>query len=99
MRSAISGARTTWSSPPVASNRAVVSVKAARALRHLRPWCWRTDVLETPSGDAAGPVVDVVDQGGNFVGQALYARTSPLALRLLTRRTSDEERVDDAFFR
>jgi len=83
----------------VGSNRAVVSAKAARALRHLRPWCWRTDVLEKPSGDAAGPVVDVVDQGGNFVGQALYARTSPLALRLLTRRSSDEERVDEAFFR
>jgi 23S rRNA (cytosine1962-C5)-methyltransferase len=83
----------------VGSNRAVVTAKAARALRHLRPWCWRTDVLETPRGDAAGPVVDVVDQGGNFVGQALYARTSPLALRLLTRRPSEEERVDDAFFR
>jgi 23S rRNA (cytosine1962-C5)-methyltransferase len=83
----------------VGSNRAVVSAKAARALRHLRPWCWRTDVLEKPSGDAAGPVVDVVDQGGNFVGQALYARTSPLALRLLTRRSSDEERVDESFFR
>jgi 23S rRNA (cytosine1962-C5)-methyltransferase len=83
----------------VGSNRAVVTAKAARALRHLRPWCWRTDVLETPRGDTAGQVVDVVDQGGNFVGQALYARTSPLALRLLTRRPSEEERVDDAFFR
>jgi 23S rRNA (cytosine1962-C5)-methyltransferase len=83
----------------VASNRAVVSVKAARAFRHLRPWCWRTDLLESPSGDAAGAVVSVVDQGGNFIGQALYARASPLALRLLTRRPADEERVDDAFFR
>lgn len=83
----------------MASNRAVVSVKAARAFRHLRPWCWRTDLLESPSGDAAGAVVSVVDQGGNFIGQALYARASPLALRLLTRRPADEERVDDAFFR
>jgi 23S rRNA (cytosine1962-C5)-methyltransferase len=74
-------------------------VKAARAFRHLRPWCWRTDLLESPSGDAAGAVVSVVDQGGNFIGQALYARASPLALRLLTRRPADEERVDDAFFR
>ncbi len=81
------------------SNRVVVSAKAARALRHLRPWCWRTDVLESPTGNTPGPVVSVVDPGGNAVGQALYARTSPLALRLLTRRSADEEPIDDAFFR
>jgi len=44
-------------------------------------------------------VVNVVDPGGNPVGQALYARRSPLALRLLTRRGPDEERIDEAFFR
>src|SRR5208282_1909070 len=99
MRSAISGARTTWSSPPVASNRAVVSAKAARALRHLRPWCWRTELVEAPAGDAPGPVVSVVDPGGNPVGQAFYARASPLALRLLTRRGPDEEPIDEGFFR
>jgi 23S rRNA (cytosine1962-C5)-methyltransferase len=43
--------------------------------------------------------VSVVDPGGNAVGQALYARTSPLALRLLTRRSAEEEPIDDAFFR
>ncbi len=83
----------------MASNRAVVTAKAARALRHLRPWCWRTDVVEAPSGEVAGPVVNVVDQGGNPVGQALYARRSPLALRLLTRRGPDEEPIDEDFFR
>jgi 23S rRNA (cytosine1962-C5)-methyltransferase len=83
----------------VGSNRAVVSAKAARAMRHLRPWCWRTDLLEPPTGDSAGEVVSVVDPGGNAVGQAFYARRSPLALRLLTRRGPGEERVDDAFFR
>lgn len=84
---------------PMASNRAVVSAKAARALRHLRPWCWRTEVVEAPSGEARGPVVTVVDQGGNPVGQALYARHSPLALRLLTRRGPDEEPINEGFFR
>lgn len=81
------------------SNSVVISAKAARALRHLRPWCWRTDVLEPPSTGTPGPVVSVFDPGGNPVGQALYARTSPLALRLLTRRPSEEEPVDEAFFR
>jgi 23S rRNA (cytosine1962-C5)-methyltransferase len=99
MRWATSGERTTWSSRHVASNSVVVSAKAARALRHLRPWCWRTDVVEAPSNPPPGLVVDVVDQGGNAVGQAFYARTSPLALRLLTRRPKDEEPIDEAFFR
>jgi 23S rRNA (cytosine1962-C5)-methyltransferase len=83
----------------VASNSVVVSAKAARALRHLRPWCWRTDVVEAPSTPTPGQVVSVVDQGGNAVGQAFYARTSPLALRLLTRRPKDEEPIDEGFFR
>jgi len=82
----------------VGSNRAVVSAQAARALRHLRPWCWRTDLLEPPEDPAAGALVTVVDPSGHGVGQALYARRSPLALRLLTRRGPDEERIDDGFF-
>jgi 23S rRNA (cytosine1962-C5)-methyltransferase len=83
----------------VGSSRAVVTAKAARALRHLRPWCWRTDLLEPPAVDRDGAVVAVVDPAGHPVGQAFYARRSPLALRLLTRRGPDEERIDDRFFR
>jgi 23S rRNA (cytosine1962-C5)-methyltransferase len=83
----------------VGSNRAVVSAKAARTLRHLRPWCWRTDLLEPPPLESAGAVVTVVDPAGNPVGQAFYAHRSPLALRLLTRAGPDVERIDDAFFR
>jgi 23S rRNA (cytosine1962-C5)-methyltransferase len=56
-------------------------------------------VLEAPSTEAAGPVVNVVDPGGNAVGQALYARRSPLALRLLTRRGPEEEPINEDFFR
>jgi len=82
----------------VGSNRAVVSARAARALRRLRPWCWRTDLVEAPHQPTPGAVVTVVDPGGHPVGQALYARRSPLALRLLTRRGPEEEPIDDAFF-
>lgn len=80
------------------SSRAVVSAKAARALRHLRPWCWRTDLVEPPEGAAPGAVVTVVDPSGHLVGQAFHSRRSPLALRLLTRRGPEEERIDEAFF-
>lgn len=42
-------------------------------------------------------MVSVVDLQGNPIGQAFYAQKSPLALRLLTRKGPDEERIDDAF--
>ena len=75
-----------------------VSADAARALRHLRPWVWRKDVLEPPAAPG-GWVVAVVDPRGQPAGQALWAEKSPLALRLLTRRSPAEEPVDAAWFR
>jgi 23S rRNA (cytosine1962-C5)-methyltransferase len=75
-----------------------VSADAARALRHLRPWVWRKDVLEVPAAPG-GWVVAVVDPRGQPAGQALWAAKSPLALRLLTRRPPSEEPVDAAWFR
>jgi 23S rRNA (cytosine1962-C5)-methyltransferase len=75
-----------------------VSADGARALRHLRPWVWRKDVLEAP-GAPGGWVVSVVDPRGQPAGQALWAEKSPLALRLLTRRPHTEEPVDAAWFR
>ncbi|MEN9796609.1 MAG: hypothetical protein RL653_305 [Pseudomonadota bacterium] len=75
-----------------------VSQKGAQKLRRGNPWCYRTELLEPPSGTSPGAVVDVVDVQGNPVGQGLYAHRSPLALRLLTRESSAQVRVDDAFF-
>lgn len=75
-----------------------VSADAARALRHLRPWVWRKEVLEPPAAPG-GWVVAAVDPRGQPAGQALWAEKSPLALRLLTRRPPPEEPVDAAWFR
>jgi 23S rRNA (cytosine1962-C5)-methyltransferase len=75
-----------------------VTAEAARALRHLRPWVWRKDVVEPPDAPG-GAVVAVLDPRGQPAGQALWAARSPLALRLLTRRPPAEERVDDGWFR
>ena len=75
-----------------------VSADGARALRHLRPWVWRKDVLEPPAAPG-GWVVAVVDPRGQPAGQALWAERSPLALRLLTRRPPSEEPVDAVWFR
>ena len=74
-----------------------VSADGARALRHLRPWVWRKDVLEPPDAPG-GAVVAVLDPRGQPAGQALWAARSPLALRLLTRRAPAEERVTDDWF-
>ena len=80
--------------------RVRVSQKGARSLRRGNPWLYRQEVLDPPEGDAGrGAVVTVVDVQGNPVGQAFWARKSPLALRLLTRKGPEEERVDAAFFR
>src|SRR5262249_60168252 len=75
-----------------------VSADGARALRHLRPWVWRKDVLQPPDAPG-GAVVAVVDPRGQPAGQALWAARSPLALRLLTRRPPAEGRVDGRWFR
>ncbi|RKG56810.1 class I SAM-dependent rRNA methyltransferase [Corallococcus sp. AB011P] len=75
-----------------------VSLKGAKTLRRGTPWVYRTELTDAPATDMPGAVVAVVDPQGNPIGQALYARRSPLALRLLTRKGPNEEKVDDAFF-
>lgn len=86
------------SSPRAASNRARVSPKGSKQLRRGNPWCYRSELLEAPHTEERGAIVDVVDLQGNPIGQAFYAQKSPLALRLLTRKSSAELKVDDAFF-
>ncbi len=76
-----------------------VSPKGAKSLRRGNPWLYRQELTESPKEQGAGAVVAVVDVQGNPIGQAFYARSSPLALRLLTRKGPAEEPVDDAFFR
>lgn len=76
-----------------------VSPKGAKSLRRGNPWLYRQELAEPPGVDTPGAVVAVVDAQGNPIGQAFYARKSPLALRLLTRKGPAEEPVDDAFFR
>jgi 23S rRNA (cytosine1962-C5)-methyltransferase len=86
-------------SPPFRQPVATVSSRGAARLRRQNPWCFRTELLEPPQTTEPGAVVRVQDPQGNPVGQAFYAQRSPLALRLLTRRSQQEEPVDEAFFR
>lgn len=77
-----------------------VSPKGAQGLRRLSPWAWRTELEgQDPETLPPGALVQVVDRQNNPIGQALLASRSPLALRLLTRRSAGQEPVDAAFFR
>lgn len=77
--------------------RAVAQVgsRAARRLRGGGPWVYRQDVTSEPDA-GSGDIVRVTDERGNFIGQAFWATTSPIALRMLSRR---EEPIDTAFFK
>jgi len=72
-----------------------VTGRGARRLRAGIPWVYRADVVGDPN-EATGAVVQVADAQGNFIGQAFWAVSSPIALRLLTR---GRETVDTDFFR
>ncbi|QSQ17342.1 class I SAM-dependent rRNA methyltransferase [Myxococcus landrumensis] len=85
--------------PPVALPVARTTPKGAKSLRQGNPWLYRTELAAPPDVKGSGAVVLVVDSQGNPIGQALYARRSPLALRLLTRKGPAEEPINDAFFR
>lgn len=77
----------------------MVTPQAAKALRRGNPWCYRTEVTSMPKGLPPGSVVDVVDSQKNPIGQAFAAKSSPLALRLVSRKPSKDEVCDEAFFR
>jgi len=59
-----------------------ISRKGADRLRSGHPWIFRSDVLETADAEP-GAVVNVVDSGRKFVGQAHYSASSQIALRML----------------
>jgi len=84
---------------PVTLPVARTTPKGAKSLRTGNPWLYRTELAAPPDVTGPGAVVLVVDSQGNPIGQALYARRSPLALRLLTRKPPREQPVNDLFFR
>lgn len=75
-----------------------VSQKGAQSLRRGVPWVYRTELLEAPDSLAAGALIHVVDPQQNSVGQAFWATSSPIAVRLLSRKKPEDEPIDAAFF-
>ncbi|HEX6284434.1 MAG TPA: class I SAM-dependent rRNA methyltransferase [Pyrinomonadaceae bacterium] len=64
-----------------------VNKRGANRVRHGHLWIYRSDVVDVDA--EGGSVVEVRDERGNFIGQALYSAASQIALRFLTL-TNDE---------
>jgi 23S rRNA (cytosine1962-C5)-methyltransferase len=69
-----------------------VNKRGANRVRKGHLWIYRSDVADA-SGVAGGSIVSVIDQEGNFVGQALFSDASEITLRLLsqTKEVIDRE--------
>jgi len=67
-----------------------ISTRGAKRIRQGHLWVYRSDVRE--AGDCeGGAIARVVDEAGNFVGQAFYSDRSEISLRFLSTR---EEAID-----
>ncbi len=64
-------------------NNVGITRRGARRVRNGHLWVYRSDLLPAPD-TAGGAVVRVVDEAGNFVGQAFYSDRSEIALRFLS---------------
>jgi len=65
----------------VSETHAVVSARGAKRWADGHPWIFRSDVVQSPVGQAG--VVDVRDPRGRAIGTALWSSASEIALRLL----------------
>jgi len=67
-----------------------VNKRGADRVRQGHLWIYRSDIIEAAAD--GGSVVTVKDEGGNFLGQALFSDASQIALRFLTQRNEEIDR-------
>ncbi len=67
-----------------------VNKRGADRVRHGHLWIYRSDIVAVDA--EGGSVVSVKDEGGNFIGQALYSDLSQIALRFLTQSPEEIDR-------
>lgn len=77
-------------------NELTVSRRGAKRIRNGHLWVYRSDLIGEADASAGGAVVRVLDETGNFVGQAFYSDRSEIALRFLT---THDETIDRAWWR
>jgi 23S rRNA (cytosine1962-C5)-methyltransferase len=72
-----------------------ISTRGAKRIRQGHLWVYRSDVRDA-SESPGGATVRVVDETGNFVGQAFYSDRSEIALRFLT---TQDQTIDREWWR
>lgn len=77
----------------MAESHVVISQRGAERLRSGHLWVYRSDVRSSDA--AAGDIVRLTDDHGNYLGRAFYSDRSQITIRLLTR---EDVPVDRAFF-
>jgi 23S rRNA (cytosine1962-C5)-methyltransferase len=73
----------------------VVAPRGAARARAGHPWIFRSDIASAPEL-ASGADVRVTDARGNFIGRAFWAVSSPIALRMASRKDAP---LDEQFLR
>src|SRR5438132_5813018 len=68
-----------------------ITQRGAKRIRNGHLWVYRSDMRD-PGDAAGGAIVRVVDEAGNFVGQAFYSDASEIALRFLTTHEETNNR-------
>lgn len=72
-------------------NQVQITHRGAKRIRQGHLWVYRSDVRATNDA-GGGEIVRVVDEAGNFVGQAFYSDQSEIALRFLATRAENIDR-------
>jgi len=75
----------------------VITKKGQRSIEGGHPWVYAGEVLSCPEGAGNGCVVDVVSEGGTWLGAGLLSLRSLIRVRLLSRNAND--RFDEGFWR
>jgi len=73
----------------------IIKQRGVERARGGHLWIYRSDVRDV-EGAAAGSVVEVRDERGNFIGQATYSTRSEISLRFLTFA---DEQIDREWWR
>ena len=71
--------------------RITITKPGATRVRRGHLWIYRSDIVDR-GGAEGGQVVEVRDQHGNFVGQALFSDASQISLRLLAQSSEPIDR-------
>lgn len=74
-----------------------ITLEAAKGVRGGHAFIWRSAVTQAPGSVQPGEVVEAVDPQGNFVAWGMWAQTSPIALRVVSRVPKTQ--VDAGFWR